>query len=269
MQSMSNCVETLSVVLILTTSAHAQRLPPEIVVSNPTVYEVTITTKFVVPKNGQKLAGLGVWHALPNSRPWDGLDRTIGASAISFEPAQGRIQHLATNESQNVYWEMRDGLIPGKSFEFVSRFRVRSADRDYDVKRSTAKWSDYQRNLGESRRCRSKRHSTRSSTRSSVPSPRRSWLEFCKWVTANIKYDASVPYASNDLAATLAEKARTLWAPDDRVRGDVPEGRNPDPASRRTESQDTEWCWRVTRDSTGLRESAHLDADLLAGLGLG
>ena len=31
----------------------AQRLPPEVVVSNPRTYEVTITTKFVVPENGK------------------------------------------------------------------------------------------------------------------------------------------------------------------------------------------------------------------------
>ena len=62
----------------------AQRLPPDVVVSNPRVYEVTITTKFVVPKNGKTLSGLGVWHALPNARPWDGLDRTLGASAITL-----------------------------------------------------------------------------------------------------------------------------------------------------------------------------------------
>lgn len=31
-------------------------------------------------------------------------------------------------------------------------------------------------------------------------------LEFCKWITANIKYDASVPYGSDDLPATLKNK---------------------------------------------------------------
>jgi hypothetical protein len=40
-------VTTLSIVLTLPASAKAQRLPPDVVVSHPQVYEVTITTKFV------------------------------------------------------------------------------------------------------------------------------------------------------------------------------------------------------------------------------
>ena len=140
-------IATLSIMFILSASALAQRVPPDVVVSNAQVYEVTITTKFVVPNDGKKLTGLGVWHALPNARPWDGLGRTMGASAITYEPKSGRIQHFATNESQNVFWEMREGLTPDRTLDFVSRFRVRSADRTYDLKKSTATWSDYQHNL--------------------------------------------------------------------------------------------------------------------------
>src|SRR5271157_4362329 len=102
-------VTTLSVLLTFSVNALAQRLPPDVVVSNPQLYEVTITTKFVVPENGKTRSGLGVWHALPNARPWDGLDRTLGASAITYQPDRGRIQHLSTNESQNVFWELREG----------------------------------------------------------------------------------------------------------------------------------------------------------------
>ena len=79
---------TLAVLLTLSANAQAQRLPPDVVVSNPQVYEVTITTKFVVPRNGTKLSGLGVWHALPTARPWDGLDRTLGASEITLRTGQ-------------------------------------------------------------------------------------------------------------------------------------------------------------------------------------
>ena len=68
---------TLSVVLALSVNAQAQRLTPDVAISNPQVYEVTITTKFVVPKNGKEVIRLGVWHALPNARPWDGLDLEV------------------------------------------------------------------------------------------------------------------------------------------------------------------------------------------------
>jgi len=143
-------VATISwILLTISASVQAQRLPPDVVVSNPQVYEVTITTKFVVPKDRGELSALGVWHALPNARPWDGLDRTVGASAISFQPESGRVQHLATNESQNVFWEVREGFKAGKVFEFASSFRVRSVDRDFDVNRSLARWPDYHRNLDQ------------------------------------------------------------------------------------------------------------------------
>jgi len=198
-----SAIAILSILLTLSVNARAQRLPPDVVVSNPQVYEVTITTKFVVPKNGKKLTGLGVWHALPNARPWDGLDRTLGASAITYQPDSGRIQHLSTNESQNVFWELRDGLKVGKTFEFVSRFRVRSVDRAYDLKRSTAKWSDYHHNIGViTRPVDVNLDSIVDEIKKSHP-PAEAALEFCKWVTEHIKYDASVPYDPRDLPAIL------------------------------------------------------------------
>ena len=42
--------------LTLSVNAQAQRVPPNIVVSNPQVYEVTITTTFVVPANETNLS---------------------------------------------------------------------------------------------------------------------------------------------------------------------------------------------------------------------
>ncbi len=104
-----SALAAIAVVLTLTANAQAQRLPPDVTISNPQVYDVTIRTKFVFPQDQRKLSGLGVWHALPTSRPWDGLDRTLGASAITYEPESGQIQHLARNESQSVFW----GIAPG------------------------------------------------------------------------------------------------------------------------------------------------------------
>ena len=37
-------------------------------------------------------------------------------------------------------------------------------------------------------------------------SPAEAALEFCKWVTENVKYDASVPYDPRDLPSILAHK---------------------------------------------------------------
>jgi transglutaminase-like putative cysteine protease len=202
----SGAVTIVGVMLAFSSSAVAQRVPPDVVVSNPQVYEVTITTKLVVPANGKTLTGLGVWHALPNARPWDGLERTMGASAITFQPDGGRLQHLSTNESQNVFWEMREGLNTGKKLEFVSNFRVRSVDRTYDLKRSTARWSDYHRNIDVvTPRVDVNLDSIVDDIKRTHP-PAEAALEFCRWVTEHIKYDASVPYGSRDLAATLQQQ---------------------------------------------------------------
>jgi hypothetical protein len=196
----------LSVLMALSVNAQAQRLPPDIVVSNPQVYDVTITTTFAVPQNGKKLTVLGVWHALPNARPWDGLDRTMGASEINYKPESGRIQHLSTNESQNVFWEVREGLKVGKTFEFVSRFRVRSIDRTYDLKRSTAKWSDYHHNLDVITPPVDANLDRKVDEIKKTHSPAEAALAFSTWVTEYIKYDASVPYGPHDLPAILTYK---------------------------------------------------------------
>jgi hypothetical protein len=196
-------LSALSVLLTLSANARAQRLPPDVIVSNPRTYEVTIATTFVVPENGKRLDGLCVWHALPSARPWDGLDRTLGASAVTYQPASGRIQHLATNESQNVFWELRESLPAGKKLEFVSRFRVRSVDRTYDLKRSTASWSDYHRNLDViPPPVEVSLDSLVDAIKKTHP-PAQAALEFCNWVTEHIKYDAAVPFDSRDLPSIM------------------------------------------------------------------
>jgi hypothetical protein len=191
------------ILLTLSANGHAQRLPPDVVVSNPQVYEITITTKFVVPDNGKKLTALGVWHALPNAHPWDGLDRTLGAWAITYEPESGRVQELSTNESQNVFWELREGFKSGKTFEFASRFRVRSVDRTFDIKRSTAKWSDYHHNLDQMALSIDVELDSITDEIKKRHTPAQAALEFCKRVTEQVKYDASVPYDSRDLRSIL------------------------------------------------------------------
>jgi transglutaminase-like putative cysteine protease len=189
--------------LTISVNGHAQRLAPDVVVSDPQVYEVTITTRFVVPEAGKELSALGVWHALPNARPWDGLDRTLGASAITYQPESGRVQHLSTNESQNVFWELREGFTAGKAFEFVSRFRVRSVDRTFDVKRSTAKWSDYHRNIDQIEIPVNADLDPITDEIKKSHTPAEAALEFCKRVTVQVKYDASVPYGTRDLRSIL------------------------------------------------------------------
>ena len=202
-------------------------------VSNPQLYEVTITTTFVVPDNERSVGALRIWHALPTARPWDGLDSQMGASAITYQPDSGRIQYLGTSDSQSVFWELREGLEIGKTIEFVSRFRVRSADRTFDFRRSTAKKSDNQHKRPQVRSVDRTLMFKQSNDNRSDYKRKRLYaitppndvdldsivykitksrppevvaLEFCKWVTENIKYDASVPYGPSDLFSILKYK---------------------------------------------------------------
>ncbi len=73
---------TLLILLILSANAYAQRLPPDVVISNPQVFEVTITTKFVVPEEGKRLTAVG------------GLARVADRAAVGrIGPDNGRIGH--------------------------------------------------------------------------------------------------------------------------------------------------------------------------------
>jgi Transglutaminase-like superfamily len=197
---------SLAVLLNFTTNTYAQRLAPDIKTSNPRVYDVTMTTTFVVPENGRKLGHLRVWHALPTSRPWDGLDRTLGASEITYEPESGHVGHLANNESQHVLWQFHEIIPPGRKFTFVSRFRIISNDRTYDYKKSIAKWSDYYYPHHEiPRQFTGDLAVVLEDIKKNHP-PGEAALEICKWITSHIKYDASVSYPPNDVAATLKNR---------------------------------------------------------------
>ena len=136
-----------------------------------------------------------LWWLPPNDRNWP-----------SFQDRCHRVQHLASNESQNVFWELREGLKTGRKLEFTSRFRVRSVDRTFEVKRSTAKWSDYHHNLDVvTPPIDVELDSIVDQIKKSRP-PAEVALEFCKWVTEHIKYDASVPYDPSDLCSILKYK---------------------------------------------------------------
>ena len=159
--------------------------------------------------------------------------RKTGASAIKFRPESGRIQHVETSDSQSVSWELSEGLWPGKKLEFLSRFRVRSADRTFELKQSTANWSNSQQKRSRVRSVdrkfdRKKSITSRSNVQQIRPGefassddtrldlivgdimnsrpPAEAALEFCKWVKEHIKYDASVSYSPRDLAAILMYK---------------------------------------------------------------
>ncbi len=203
----------LAISILLATNARAQRPSPDVAITNPREYEVTIATTFLVPGNGRPPSVLRVWHALPTARPWDGMDRTLGASRITAQPESGRVMHLAHNESQHVFWEFREGIPAGRRLELVSRFQVRSVDRNFDPRQSAAKWSDYGVNDHAVPRAR-RLDLTRGGIELALTidrikqknSPAAAAMEFCRWIAGNIIYDAGVSFATDDLEAILTHK---------------------------------------------------------------
>jgi transglutaminase-like putative cysteine protease len=191
--------------LSLAAHAHAQPMPLGVAVSNPRVYEVTITTTFRVPAGATQSSQLRVWHALPTARPWSGLRGTLGASAITYRPENGHVLHLASNESQSVFWEFREGLTAGKTLELVSRFRVRSVDRTFDPKSSSARWSDYGVDYSPNQRAPVPVGDELAAIVDGIKrsrQPAEVARELSQWISQNIKYDATVPHFPGDVATT-------------------------------------------------------------------
>ena len=269
-----NCAIALAILWVsLTLAAHtrAQPLPPGVSVSNPRVYDVTITTKFRVPAGGKQLSQLRVWHALPTARPWSGRHGTLGASAITYNPESGHVLHLASNESQSVFWEFLECLNAGKSFELESRFRVRSMDRTFDPKSSSARWSDYGVDYSLNKRAPlpvgaelvaivdeiKKKHQ-----------PADAAHQLSAWISQNIKYDAAVPHVPGDVAATLALRKGHCGHQMALFEAMCCQSRNSDQGRRGIKLVCAWRCRRLAQDSTGLREPTHLGAGLPSGVGM-
>ena len=201
-------------VLFLLTASYCSKLYAEtypyapVQASDPKVYRVLMKTRFVVPSSGVPVDQLRVWHALPTKREWSGTDTQVGGTNISWIPATGQKQYERSHGSHHVYWDTTV-LHPGRTLYFESQFTVRSQVRVFDPTTSQTTWADYVPASLPDADARRDIHADLANIADRIKAsttPSAAVLEFCKWLSANITYDASVSYPYNDVASVMRNR---------------------------------------------------------------
>ena len=172
------------------------------------VYRVQMKTRFVVPSSGARIDQLRVWHALPTKKEWSKTDTQVGGSQISWTPKTGQRQYEKPSDSYHVLWD-ETGLSPGSTLYFESQFTVRSPVRKFDPKTSPTRWDNYSSASLPDYDKRQDVHFELAKIADQIKStnsPPEAVLEFCKWLSANITYDASVSYPSTDVASAMRNR---------------------------------------------------------------
>jgi len=177
-------------------------------VSDLKVYRVHMKTRFVVPSSGVPIEQLRVWHALPTKKEWSNTDTQLGGSQISWTPKTGQQQYEKSRDSYHIFWD-ETSLSPGSTLYFESHFTVHSLVRKFDPGSAPINWLDYSSTVLPDYDKRRDIHLelVRIADRiKTTNTPSEAVLEFCKWLSKNITYDASVPYSSTDVASALQNR---------------------------------------------------------------
>jgi len=172
------------------------------------VYRVRMKTRFIVPSSGVRIDQLRIWHALPTKRAWDTTGTQVGGSEISWTPATGQRQYEKSRDSHHIYWDTTE-LSPGSTLSFETQFTVSSPARTFDPQSTLTAWRDYSATTLPEYDKRQDIHGELAEIADRIRAarmPAEAVLEFCKWVSANIAYDASVSYPSGDVASAMRSR---------------------------------------------------------------
>src|SRR5262245_8686412 len=63
-------------------SVKTSSLPRVLIVSDPVLYDVVMTTSFTIPAGERGIRKMNVWHAIPALRPWSNVPGPAGASLV-------------------------------------------------------------------------------------------------------------------------------------------------------------------------------------------
>lgn len=165
-------------------------------------FRVTMTTRLVIPTNLiPAVDQLQISHALPTLQPWSNLpEGSPGASDIAFSPLDGKTGAGPNPNATQISWRIENPK-PGQELKFVSSFTVRSARRTFDPFDAHCEWptiaSPATVNTELAKLADMYRYRY---------SPTVTVLEFCKWISANLTYDASVPYGPGEAEQTMANR---------------------------------------------------------------
>jgi transglutaminase-like putative cysteine protease len=181
---------------------------------NSTVYQIKMTTTFVVPAGNDKINQVRVYHALPTLRPWSQSRTKFGATNSRFTPNTAKKEYHAPTDSHYLLWTVNGQQKPGTKLTFVSTMTVSSPDRYFNPRTARVKWEDY------ATRPRDKAavvdpavvkaiHPELAKTAARFKadySPPEAVQAMCRWIVDTIKYDASVTFAPTDVDRIVLKK---------------------------------------------------------------
>jgi hypothetical protein len=119
-------------------------LVPPLQLSNPTTFEVEMTTSLVIPNDGKKVSELRIWQAMPTLKQWSGVQGDVksgtAAQTLTFEPANGVQEQLPQHDSNDVVWREKRNFAPGTTLSFASHYTVHSVSRHFDADHANFHW---------------------------------------------------------------------------------------------------------------------------------
>src|SRR5262249_6410054 len=113
-----------------------------LVLTEPVVYQVKMTTNFAVPAGNQGIDQVRVWHALPTHRPWSHTAGQVGATDMKWT-GSGAQQYEKAHDSHHILWDKLGKPPPGAGFYFTSQFTVHSVQREFLPENVKVQWQDY------------------------------------------------------------------------------------------------------------------------------
>jgi transglutaminase-like putative cysteine protease len=184
----------------------AQDATPGLHLTQMTDYHVKMTTKVVVPSDSKKLQQVRVWHAIPTQRNWSATPR-VGAFEINWSATNlGHQEYDKANDSNHILWTHKGPFQAGEKLAFNSDFVVRSYQREFKPGEVIVAWKSYGAPSDKAKTVYADLAKVADKIKADN-SPTQAVLEFCKWVAANIQYNAAVPYGTDDIAAIVKNKA--------------------------------------------------------------
>ncbi len=184
-------------------------LPPGVSTKNPVKYRVRMRTKVVVPTKVLNCQQIRVWHALPTTRLWSRVTRVPGVVSLSYLPKTGRMEFEDDRLSAHVYFEENAAFKPGQIRYYQSDYEVFSCDRKFEIGSRAVTWRMYTAkdfNGIEPLRTVDPDISALADQLKGRHNPVDFVIESCKWIRANIKYDASVTYQADDGPSIMRNK---------------------------------------------------------------
>jgi Transglutaminase-like superfamily len=184
---------------------------PGLELSEPNSYHVRMTTTFAVPAGDKGIELLRVYQALPAVRPWTETGTILGASNISHQPAFGK-RIREEPDADSIFWELKAPKSASRHV-FVTDFVVVSYTREFRPAAVQVDWGGYAQpqdksavvNPDDDAKVHPELAKTAAAIRATNPPPA-AVLEICKWIQANLTYDASVSYGPDDIDAILKNK---------------------------------------------------------------